>query len=163
MAARDDTSTRVLHDVYVHRISGQQDTVRQWIEDGLDAETSVTHLSRRVKQAVLRTVGTARDPVRYLYANQRPVPRIAHASPARQTRSITCTRTLLSAFQQFRRHLDRTLPVLADGRIRPTHSPRGTADGLMNRSLCAQKPVTQSCVTGFELRKLVAGVGFEPT
>ena len=32
----------------------------------------------------MRTVGTAPDPVRYLYANQPEVPRIAHASPALQ-------------------------------------------------------------------------------
>jgi hypothetical protein len=30
-------------------------------------------------------------------------------------------------------------------------SPRTTADGLMNRSLSRQKPVTQSCVTGSDL------------
>jgi hypothetical protein len=54
--------------------------------------------------------------------------------------------------------------ILAEvARIRATHSPRDTADGSRNRSLCAQKPVTQSSVTGFDLRKCVAGVGFEPT
>jgi hypothetical protein len=36
------------------------------------------------KGAVIRTVGTTPDPVRYLYANQPDAPRIAHASPARQ-------------------------------------------------------------------------------
>jgi len=54
-------------------------------------------------------------------------------------------------FEQLRRHLNRSLPALADDQIRPTHSPRRTADGLMNRSLFAQKPVTQSRVTGFDL------------
>jgi len=39
--------------------------------------------------------------------------------------------------------------MLADGRIWPAHSPQDTADGLMNRSLSAQEPVTQSSVTGF--------------
>ena len=38
-----------------------------------------------------------------------------------------------------------------------------TADGPRNRSLCAEKPVTQDHVTGFDLRERVAGVGFEPT
>ena len=33
----------------------------------------------------------------------------------------------------------------------------------MNRSLSREKPVMQSSVTGFDLRELVAGVGFEPT
>ena len=51
----------------------------------------------------------------------------------------------------------------ATGWIWPRHGPQTTADGLLNRSLCTQKPVTQSSVTGSELRKRVAGVGFEPT
>jgi hypothetical protein len=33
----------------------------------------------------------------------------------------------------------------------------------MNRALSRGKLVTQSSVTGFDLLKLVAGVGFEPT
>jgi hypothetical protein len=41
--------------------------------------------------------------------------------------------------------------------------PATKASGLMNRSLSREKPVTQSSVTGSDLRKLVAGVGFEPT
>jgi hypothetical protein len=36
VAARAGTSTRGLHDVYVHCISGQDDTVSQRIEDALD-------------------------------------------------------------------------------------------------------------------------------
>jgi hypothetical protein len=40
--------------------------------------------------------------------------------------------------------------------------PTTKASGLRNRSLCTQKPVTQFSVTGFDLRKLVAGPGFEP-
>jgi len=51
-------------------------------------------------------------------------------------------------FAQLRKHLNRLLPELADDQIRPTHSPSSTADDLMNRSLCTQKPVTQSRVTG---------------
>jgi hypothetical protein len=39
---------------------------------------------RHIEQVVIRTVGTAPDPVRYLYANQPEAPRMAHASPARQ-------------------------------------------------------------------------------
>ncbi len=42
----------------------------------------IRHRAR--KRAVIRTVGTAPDPVRYLYANQPEVPRTAHASRARQ-------------------------------------------------------------------------------
>jgi hypothetical protein len=48
-------------------------------------------------------------------------------------------------------------------RIRPTHRPRDTADGPCNRSLSREKPVTRSSVTDTDLRKVVAGVGFEPT
>ena len=39
---------------------------------------------------------------------------------------------------------------------------RDTADGFVT-SRSARKSVTQDCVTGFDLGKLVAGVGFEPT
>ena len=109
------------------------------------------------------TVGPARDPVRYLPVNRSPVPPIAHARQARATHTTACRYQLLSVFPQFRRHLNRSQPTSSNRRIRPTHSPRGTADGLMNRSLSRQKPVTQSCVTGFDLEKRVAGVGFEPT
>ena len=66
-------------------------------------------------------------------------------------------------FPQLRSHLKRSSPRPGEGRIRPTHSPQDTADGLMNRSLSREKPVTQSSVTGFDLRRCVAGVGFEPT
>ena len=41
----------------------------------------------------------------------------------------------------------------AMARIWPTHSPWDTADGLRNRSLPREKPVTQDRVTGFDLRK----------
>jgi hypothetical protein len=71
-------STRVLHDVYIHCVSGQDDTVSQRIEDTLDPGASVPRSSRvRGKRAVMRTVGTIPDPVRYLYMN--PVPGPAHS------------------------------------------------------------------------------------
>jgi hypothetical protein len=44
-----------------------------------------------------------------------------------------------------------------------SHGPQDGADGLRNRSVSREKPVTQSSVTGSELRKLVAGDGFEPS
>ena len=59
--------------------------------------------------------------------------------------------------------MDRSSPTSAGGRIWPTHGPRGTADGLRNRSLSREKPVTHASVTGSDLRRCVAGVGFEPT
>ena len=84
VAARAGNSARVLHEVYMHCTDGQEDAVSQRIEDALNAVpvSRIRHHAR--KRAVIRTVGTAPDPVRYLYANQPEVPRIAHASPARQ-------------------------------------------------------------------------------
>ena len=41
VAARAGNSARVLHDVYLHCIDGQEDTVSQQIEDALDADASV--------------------------------------------------------------------------------------------------------------------------
>ncbi len=106
----------------------------------------------------MRTVGTVRDPVRYLYVNRSPVPRTAHGHRVRHARSTVCTRSPSLAFPQVRSHLKRFPPRPGDGRIRPTHSPQDTADDLMNRSLSRGKPVTQSSVTGSDLRKCVAGV-----
>ena len=42
--------------------------------------------------------------------------------------------------------------------IRPTAGPQAFTDGLRNRSPRTRKPVTPSGVTGFDLRKCVAGV-----
>jgi hypothetical protein len=114
------------------------------------------------ERAVIRTVGSARDPVRYLSVNRPQSPRIAHARQARPAGTTTCRYQLSPVFPRLRRRLRRFQPNLANDRIRPTHSPRTTADGLMNRSLSRRKPVTQSSVTVSELLKLVAGPGFEP-
>ncbi len=111
----------------------------------------------------MHTVGCARDPVRYLYANRLNVPRMAHGRRVRQARNTVGTPSSLPVFSQVRWHLMRSAPRRGDGWIRPTHSPRDTADGPRNRSLYGEKPVTQSSFTGSDLRKLVAGVGFEPT
>ena len=46
VAERAGTSTRVLHDVYVHCISGQDDTVSQRIEDALNPGVRVPRSSR---------------------------------------------------------------------------------------------------------------------
>jgi integrase len=46
VAARAGTSTRVLHDVYVHCIDTREDAVSQRIEDALDPGASVTRSSR---------------------------------------------------------------------------------------------------------------------
>ena len=46
VAARAGNSARVLHDIYLHCMDGQQDLVSQRIEDALGADASVTPLSR---------------------------------------------------------------------------------------------------------------------
>ena len=59
--------------------------------------------------------------------------------------------------------MDRSHPEIAYRWIWPTYGPQSTVDGLRNRSLCMQETVTQDYVTGYDLRKRVAGDGFEPS
>jgi len=148
----------------MHCTDGQDNTISQRIEDALNAGTGITHSSQRVKASgythrrhhprpcPLSVREPARSPARSLREPGPAAPAARHAGALSygRFRSSEGISTVPS-------------PMLADGRIQPTHSPQDTADGLMNRSLSAQKPVTQSSVTGSELRKLVAGVGFEPT
>ena len=49
VAARAGTSTRVLHEVYLHCTDGQDNAVSQRIEDALDAGTGITHSSPQTK------------------------------------------------------------------------------------------------------------------
>jgi hypothetical protein len=99
----------------------------------------------------------------YMYVNRAPVPRTAHARRVRPARNTARRHPPLLVFPQLRRRLRKQPRRLGDARIRPTHSPRNTADGPRNRSLSRQKPVTQFNVTGSDLGLYVAGVGFEPT
>ena len=46
-------------------------------------------------------------------------------------------------FPQLRRHLHPQCAATGTAQIWPTHGPQDTADGLRNRSLCTQEPVTQ--------------------
>ena len=86
--------------------------------------------------AVIRhTAGSARAPARYVSVNRARRPRIGHARrarPARTTKSICQLPPGVSAVQA---HYTALCTAAASRQIRPTHSPRGTADGLMNRSL----------------------------
>jgi hypothetical protein len=162
VAARADTSTRVLHDVYVHCISGQDDTVSQRIDQALGAGTDVTQPSRYGKAS---GYAHRRHPRPCPLSVREPVPGPAHSpqppGPAGpQHRMQTLAATSVSAGQTASKEIS---AKAGDGRTRPTHSPQDTADGPRNRSLSRQKPLTQSSVTGSDLRKLVAGVGFEPT
>jgi hypothetical protein len=163
VAARADTSTRVMHDVYVHCIDTREDAVSQRIEDALDPGASVAGSSRCGKASGYTHRRHHPDPVRHMYANYPEVPRTAHGHRARATRDTACRHPPSRVFPQLRWHLKQYPRGLGDARIRPTHSPRDTADGQCNRSLSAEKPVTQSGVTGSDLRRCVAGVGFEPT
>ena len=99
----------------------------------------------------------------YMYANRSPVPRIAHGCLVRPACNTARTRPPPPVFPQLRRHVRRHPKRQGDTRIRPTHSPRSKADGFRNLSFCTEKPVTPNGVTGPDLRKLVAGVVFEPT
>ncbi len=163
VAARAGNSARILHEVYLHCIDSQEDLVSQQIEDALDADTSSRWSSQCVKAS-----GSAHRRLRPgpcpLFVRE-PVPGPAHcprtsgpADPHHQVQTPALIR--VSAAQG----ASESIPADVSGRrIRPTHSPRDTADGLLNRSLWTQKPVTQSSVTGSDLRERVAGVGFEPT
>ena len=104
VAARAGTSARVLHEVYLHCTDGQDDTVRQQIEDAPDADASVPPSSHGAgKRAVTRTVGTTPDPVRHMYVNRAPGP--AHGPwppgpPGPQHRMQVPAATSVSADQE---------------------------------------------------------------
>jgi integrase len=77
VAARAGTSTRVLHDVYVHCIHSKEDTISQQIEDALDADASVTPPSRYGKGSGYTHRRHHPRPCP-LYVRE-PVPRPAHS------------------------------------------------------------------------------------
>jgi len=163
VAARAGNSARVLYEVYLHCTGGQDDAVSQRIEDALDAGTGITHPPPGGKASGYTHRSFRPDAVIYLYVNRPPDPPTAHGHRARPAPNTACRHSPPRVFPQLRRHLRRYPQRPGDARIRPTHSPRDTADGPCNRSLSAEKPVTHSSVTGSDLRKCVAGVGFEPT
>jgi hypothetical protein len=163
VAARAGNSARVLHEVYLHSTDGQDDTVSQRIEEALDAGKGITHSPPGVKASGY--THRRHHPRPCPLSVREPVPGPANsprppgsASPQYRMQTLAVT-----SVSQIRRHVRRYQRRPGDARIWPTHSPRDTADGLRNRSLSRQSRVTQSSVTGFDLRRLVAGVGFEPT
>jgi hypothetical protein len=124
VAARADNSARVLHEVYTHCTDGQEDTVSQRIEDALDAGTGITHSSPRAKASgythrrhrpgpCLSVREPARSPA---HGPRKPGPA---APAARHAGARSCAR-----FRSSEAILIVTGPMLADGRIQPTHSPR---------------------------------------
>jgi hypothetical protein len=98
-----------------------------------------------------------------MYVNRSPVPRIALATGPGQPRKTEHRHPPTLMFPQLRRHLRQYTRRPGDPRIRPTYSPRNTADGFPNLWFCTQKPVTPSGVTGSDLGFYVAGDGFEPS
>ena len=84
VAARAGNSARVLHEVYLHCTDGQEDTVSQRIEDALNAGTGITHSSPRAKASGYTHRRHRPRPCPLSVREPAEVPRIAHASPARQ-------------------------------------------------------------------------------
>jgi hypothetical protein len=119
VSARIGNSARVLHDTYLHRIDSHQDLVSQRIEDALDADPGSWRPPPCGKQAVIRTVGTTQDPVRYMYADLPADPPAAHDFLLQQTRAGTVGHPVSRLFPQFRGHLKRYRPKPGDGRIQP--------------------------------------------
>ena len=115
------------------------------------------------KRAVKRTVGTTpTQSAICTRTNPQARAQPTTTGPGRSATPHAHTRPP-SRFPQLRLHPRLCPQRPGDARIPPTHSPRHTADGLCNRSLSRQKPVTQGRVTGSDMQKRVAGVGFEPT
>jgi hypothetical protein len=125
VAARAGTSARILHEVYLHCADGQEDTVSQRIEDAGNAGTGITHASPRAKASG------------YMHRRHRPRPcplsvREPARSPAHGPRepgpaAPAARHAGARSYGRFRSSEGIsavTGPMLADGRIQPTHSPR---------------------------------------
>ena len=89
--------------IRVPRVLGQDLTEMPLTEDQhvIQALAASRTPSQCVKQAVMCTVGTDPDPVRYMSVNRPQVPRIAHGRRARQTRNAAFRRSPLLEFPQF--------------------------------------------------------------
>ena len=163
VAARAGNSVHVLQDVYAHCTNGREDLISQQIEDALDPDSGTPHVSECVTASGYTHRWHRPDAVRHMSVNdperhRRGSQLFGRALPLRPRRRL---RRL--PFSQLRRHLHPHCAATGTAQIWPTYGPQDTTDGLRNRSLCTQEPVTQDYVTGFDLRKRVAGVGFEPT
>jgi hypothetical protein len=64
VAARAGNSARILHDVHLHCIDGQEDLVSQQIEDALGTDASSRPSSQCVKASGYAHRRLRRDPVR---------------------------------------------------------------------------------------------------
>jgi hypothetical protein len=113
VAVRAGNSPRVLQDVYLHCMDGQDDLISQQIEDALDAGPGSRPSSQYVKASG--------------YTHRR-----------HQARNTTCTLaiTSVSAGQMVSEAPSAEAGQWTD----PAHAwPTGKADGLMNRSHCIYK------------------------
>jgi hypothetical protein len=155
VAARAGNSAHVLHEVYLHRISGQDDAVSQRIETALNPGASVPQPPRCRKASGYTHRRHPPDPPRPcpLFVRGFPGngPRRANGYRVRQARNTIGKSSSVPAFPQVGRHMMRSPPRPGGNRIRPAHSPRDTTDGPRNRSLCAEKLVTQDHATSPDL------------
>jgi hypothetical protein len=162
IAARAGQSVSVLLTIYSRCISGQDHLLNQQIDHVLAPparpcpwpSVGNRRLRRPCDRRGRRPPCVRGFPARPAHSPQttaaRNERRPTHSSACGQFRQFKCTnRTRLE-----HRSAARSGPQLA-------HKP--FADGLLNRSLSRRKPVTPSSVTGFDLRKRVAGDGFEPS
>ncbi len=103
------------------------------------------------------------DPVRYMYAALPRQPARGRKLPGKATKARVGQHITYPWFQQLVAIIRLWVRRWGTCRIWPTYGPRDRTDGFRNLSFCTERPVTHSSVTGFDLRRCVAGVGFEPT
>jgi len=87
---RAGNSTRVLHEVYLHRTDTKEDLVSQQIEDALDADASSPSSQCVKASGFCAPSAPPGTPVRYLYMNRPRAPPMAHGRRARQIRNTAC-------------------------------------------------------------------------
>ena len=104
VAARAGDSARVLHDVYPQCIHSHDDLVSQRIEAPLTPAGGAPLGHNARQRAVIHTVGSAQDPVRYLSVDRAQSPRMAHARQVRPPRTTESICQILPVFPQFKRN-----------------------------------------------------------
>ncbi len=98
VAARAGNSARVLHEVYLHCINGQEDPDSQRIEDALEADASSRPSPQCVKASGYTHRRSRPRPCPLYVRELVPVPLIAHARQTRASRTATCRCKPLSVF-----------------------------------------------------------------
>jgi len=92
VAARAGNSPRVLQDVYLHCMDGQDDFISQQIEDALDAGPGSRSSSQYVKASGYTHRRHHPRPCPLSVREPVPVPRTAHGRRVRQARNTACRR-----------------------------------------------------------------------